>query len=387
MSNYYDLLGVSQSATAEEIKKAYRKKAVKYHPDKNQGDPGAEQKFKDISHAYEVLSDPQKKQIYDQYGEEGLSGGGAGFGGGGQHFESMEDALKTFMGAFGGSGSGMDSIFDMFGGGGGASSARSGASKRVAITLSLEEAFKGVEKDVAILNWRSCGTCKGSGADKPSDVVTCSRCGGAGQVVESRGFFSMQMTCSSCQGKGKSIKKFCGTCHGDGRTKERQTVKIPIPAGIADGMRLRMTGYGDSGSGGGPKGDLYVDVSVKEHSIFRREDDHLYIELPINFVDAALGVEKEIPSIEKGKKCKLKIPAGTQSGKVLSVRSQGMPQLRSKMRGDLRVVVKVETPQNLSKEQKDLLQAFDESSTEKNYPSSLSFLEKLSLFFSKHSGK
>lgn len=387
MSNYYDLLGITSSATAEEIKKAYRKKAVKYHPDKNQGDAEAEKKFKEISHAYEVLSDPQKKQIYDQYGEAGLSGGaGAGFGGA-QHFESMEDALKTFMGAFGGSGSGMDSIFDLFGGGGGGSSARAGASKRVSITISLEEAFTGVDKEVAIHNWASCSGCKGSGAQSPSDLVTCQRCGGAGQVVESRGFFSMQMTCSSCQGKGKSIKRPCSKCHGQGRVKEKKNVKIPIPAGIADGMRLRMNGLGDSGQDGGPSGDLYVDISIKEHSIFERRDEHLYLELPITFVEAALGVEKEVPSVEAGKKCKLKVPPGTQSDKVLSIRGQGMPQLRSRTRGDLRVVVRVETPQNLTKKQKELLESFQETTTDQNYPSSISFLERVSLFFSKYSKK
>lgn len=386
MSNYYDLLGITSSATAEEIKKAYRKKAVKYHPDKNQGDAEAEKKFKEISQAYEVLSDPQKKQIYDQYGEAGLSGGGAGFGGG-QNFESMEDALKTFMGAFGGGGSGMDSIFDLFGGGGATSSARAGASKRVSITVSLEEAFTGVDKEVAIHNWGSCSSCRGSGAHSPSDVTTCKRCGGAGQVVESRGFFSMQMTCSSCQGQGKTITRPCGTCHGQGRVKEKKNVKIPIPKGIADGMRLRMNGLGDSGQDGGPAGDLYVDISVKPHSIFDRKEEHLYLELPITFVEAALGVEKEVPSIEAGKKCKIKVPPGTQSEKVLSIRSQGMPQLRSHSRGDLRVVVRVETPQNLSKKQKELLESFQESTTEKNYPSSMSFLEKVSAFFSRYSKK
>ena len=380
MSDYYDLLGVSKGASSEELKKAYRKQAIKYHPDKNQGDAEAEKKFKEISHAYEVLSDPQKRQIYDQYGEQGLSGG---IGGGGHHYESMEDALRTFMGSFGSAGGGVDSIFDLFGSQGAQSSSKAGASKKISLQLTLEEVASGIDKEVAIPTWSHCTKCDGTGADSPSDLQRCVTCGGTGQVVQSRGFFSMAMTCNSCGGRGKTIKKFCSACHGEGRIKERKKVKIPIPAGVEDGMRLRMPGLGDSGHDGGPSGDLYVDIHVKAHECFHREEQHLYFEAMITFVEAALGCEKEIPTLVPGKKCKLKIPPGTQSGKTLSIRGQGLPLLRSSSQGDLRVIVKVETPQHLTQKQKELLEQFSKESSSKTYPSTSSFWEKLTLFFSR----
>lgn len=385
MADYYEILGVTRQATADDLKKAYRKLALKYHPDRNQDNPEAEGKFKEISEAYEVLSDPQKREIYDRYGKEGLSPN-AGFGGGGggfQGFTSMDEALRTFMGAFGGGGSGMDSIFDFFGAGTGQSQAEAGASKRIKIKLSLEEAFTGIEKEISISNYESCSTCRGSGAATADSVSTCKKCGGRGQVVQSRGFFSMAMTCPDCSGKGKVITKPCKECHGDGRVKAKKKIKIPVPKGTDTGVRLRLKGYGDAGSMGAPAGDLYVDIEVEEHPIFNREEDNLYLDLPVSFADVALGTNKEIPSIDKERMLKLTIPAGTQSGKLLSIRGEGMPRLHGRSRGDMIVRIVVETPQSLNQEQKILLEKFQELTGQKHQPLCMGFLEKIKFFFSR----
>jgi molecular chaperone DnaJ len=390
MSDFYELLGVTKQATADELKKAYRKMAVKYHPDKNPDNPEAEKKFKEISEAYEVLNDPQKREIYDRYGKEGLSagaGGGFGQGGGFQGFSSMEDALKTFMGAFGqgGGSSGMDSIFDFFGGGGGHSgSDNTGASKRVRLTISLEEAAEGVEKEVMITSMDPCNSCKGSGAASPSSVATCRKCQGRGQVVQSRGFFSMATPCPECSGAGRVITKPCSECSGEGRFKAKKKVRIPVPRGCDTGTRLRMKGYGDAGFEGAPSGDLYVEMEVTPHALFERVEDELHLDIPITFAEAAVGVKKEIPTLS-GKHIKLTIPAGTQSGKVLSVRGEGMPHLNSHVKGDLRVKVIVETPQNLTSRQKELLEEFaKEADFVKNQPVCQVFWEKIKVFFSKN---
>ena len=263
MTDYYNSLGVVKTATQDEIKKAYRKQALKYHPDRNQGDSDAEKQFKEISEAYEVLSDTQKRKMYDRYGKEGIQGAAAGgFGGGG--FASMDEALRTFMGAFGGMGS--DHIFDSFFGGGaeaGMRSRRQGSSKRVNITISFEEAAKGVEKELAITNHVTCKECQGRGSASIDGIQQCQRCMGAGQVFEQRGFFSMSMTCPHCDGTGEAITDPCTTCRGNGLIKEKQRVKAKIPAGVDSGMRLKMGGYGDAGQGGGPSGDLYIFIQVE----------------------------------------------------------------------------------------------------------------------------
>jgi molecular chaperone DnaJ len=260
MKDYYQVLGVAKDASKDEIKKVYRKLALKYHPDKNPNNPEAEAKFKEVSEAYEVLSDEKKKAAYDQYGEAGLRGQQGFGGGGGPGFSSMEEALRTFMGAFGRGGGGGDSMFDSFFGfdSGGDSHARKGSSKKISITISYEEAAKGVDKEAVISNYINCDKCSGSGAASSKDISTCSTCQGNGQVFQSRGFFSMSSTCPTCHGAGKVITKPCIKCHGRGQTKDKQHVNIHLPAGIDDGMQLRMSGYGDAGEGGAPSGDLYV---------------------------------------------------------------------------------------------------------------------------------
>ena len=271
--DYYHVLGIEKDASSEIIKKAYRKQALKYHPDKNPNDPTADTKFKEISEAYEVLSNPQKKEMYDRYGKQGLQGGmGGGGAPGSAGFSSMEDALRTFMGAFGSG----ESIFDsFFGGSESGSAARQGASKKVNVTITFTESVEGVEKEALISNYSLCEHCHGSGAASNQDIKTCPQCKGSGQVFQSRGFFSMSTTCSQCHGNGKIITNPCRDCKGEGRFKTKQKVTITIPAGIDNGMRLRMPGYGDAGESGGPAGDLYVYVSVKAHEFFERQGDDI----------------------------------------------------------------------------------------------------------------
>jgi len=388
MTDYYQVLGVPRDASQDEIKKAYRKLALKYHPDKNADNPDAEKKFKEVSEAYEVLSDDQKRQMYDQYGADALKGAGMG-GGGGAGFSSMEEALRTFMGAFGGGGGpggpGGDAIFDsFFGGGFGGESqefARQGVSKKAQLTVSFEDAAKGIEKEIAVTNYAECGKCKGSGARSPSDIKTCPTCHGTGHLHQSRGFFSMSSTCPHCHGSGKTITAPCGECHGVGKVKKKERVKVPIPAGIDDGMRLRMAGYGDAGDNGGPPGDLYVYIKVKPHEVFTREGDDLIINLPISITEAALGCKKDLPRLLSKKPVRLTIPSGTQTGKVLRVKGEGLKNVHGNGKGDLLIHVNVETPVNLSNKQKSLLEDFQATESEENSPQKKSFLDKLKVFF------
>lgn len=381
MTDYYDVLEISREATAAEIKKAYRKKAIKYHPDKNPGDPEAEKKFKEISEAYEVLSDENKRSIYDRYGKEALQGGAGGMGG--QGFSSMDEALRTFMGAFGGG----ESIFESFFGGGGPSRGghghmrQQGASKRVNITLTFEEAAKGVEKELAITNNITCSDCNGKGAASFDGIERCDRCGGQGQVFEQRGFFSMSMTCPKCHGEGQMITKPCETCHGQGTVKDKQHVKVTIPAGVDSGMRLRMSGYGDAGYGGGPAGDLYVFIDVKDHDVFERDGNDIILDLPISFTEAALGCKKEVPSL-LNHTCRITIPASTQNGKIFRVKGEGFPNVHGSGTGDLLVRIFVETPTNLNKRQKELLEEFATMERPANLPNRKSFLDKIKGLFS-----
>ena len=382
MKDYYGTLGVAREATPEEIKKAYRKKALEFHPDRNPGDSKAEAMFKQVSEAYEVLSDESRRRVYDQYGEEGLKGAGAGGFPGGGGFSSMEEALRTFMGAFGG-GRGGESIFDSFFGGGGGDEGgpRQGTSKKATVRITFAEAARGTEKELVITNYITCETCHGSGAKSKNGVKTCTSCQGKGQVYQSRGFFSMSSTCPQCGGAGQIITDPCKTCGGAGRVKEKQRIKIRIPAGVDSGMRLKMSGYGDAGEAGGPPGDLYVYIEVESHEAFEREGDDVYLDLPITFPEAALGSKKEVPT-PLGETCRIQIPEGTQNGKILRVSGKGFPNVHGQGHGDLLLRVSVETPVKLSEKQKTVLRSFEELETPQNHPRKKGFLEKIKVFFS-----
>lgn len=384
MADYYDILEISKTATPDEVKKAYRKKALKFHPDKNPGDSEAEKKFKEISEAYEVLSDEKKRQTYDRYGKDAVHAAGAAGAAGG--YASMDEALRTFMGAFGGMGS--DSIFDtLFGGAefgesrGGPRTHRQGASKRVNITISFEDAAHGVDKELAVTNYVSCATCHGKGSASAQGIKKCNRCNGAGQVFEQRGFFSMSMTCPQCHGEGHMITDPCATCHGQGVVKEKQRVKVHIPAGVDTGMRLKMSGYGDAGQGGGPAGDLYVFITVEPHQIFEREGNDITLDLPISFTEAALGCKKEVPSLFSHT-CRITIPEGTQNGKIFRVKQEGFPNVHGQSKGDLLVKIFVETPTKLSDRQKELLEEFSKLESPANLPKRKGFLDKIKGLFS-----
>ena len=380
MADYYQTLGLSRNASQDDIKKAYRKFALKYHPDKNAGDAQAEAKFKEVSEAYEVLSDTQKRQMYDQYGADALKNAGMGSGPG---FSSMEEALRTFMGAFSGSASGGETIFDSFFGqscGSESCYARQGVNKKAQITISFEEAAKGVEKEIIITNYVECASCHGGGARSSQDIKNCATCRGAGQLHQTRGFFSMSSTCPHCHGVGKVISVPCKECHGMGKTKKKQNVRVPIPAGIDDGMRLKMAGYGDAGEGGGPPGDLYVYIRVKSHDIFSREGDDLMIALPISLSEAALGCKKDLPCIFSKKPIRLTIPAGIQTGKILRVKGEGLRNVHGQGKGDFLINVQVETPINLSQKQEMLLKEFQQTENSRNSPKKGSFLKNVKAF-------
>ena len=338
--DFYEVLGVAKGASAQDIKKAYRKLAMKYHPDRNPDDKEAEAKFKEATEAYEVLSDEQKKAAYDQYGHAGVD---PNMGGGGFH----AGAGASFSDIFG------DVFGDIFGAGGGRGGSRSNRGS------DLEEAVKGTSLEIRVPTMVHCDTCDGSGAKKGTSPVTCTTCGGVGQVRMQQGFFSVQQTCPACRGQGKIIKDPCSDCHGQGRKEKRKTLSVKIPPGVDTGDRIRLAGEGEAGMNGGPAGDLYVQVAVREHSIFRREGKDLYTEVPISFVDAALGGELEVPTLDG--RVKLKIPSETQTGKLFRLRGKGVTPVRGGNPGDLLCRVIIETPVNLSKEQKDLLKQFQES--------------------------
>ena len=383
MADYYEVLSVAKGATQDDIKKAYRKKALQHHPDRNPGDAEAEKKFKEISEAYEVLSDVKKREMYDRYGPEGVQAGmgaGPGHAAHGRGFSSMEEALRTFMGAFGG-----DNIFEsMFTGGGGAEEShrqQQGASKRVNMSISFEEAIKGVEKELVVTCYVPCESCHGKRTTTPNGIKRCPRCGGAGQIFEQRGFFSMSMGCPQCHGEGQLITDPCKTCAGEGRVKTKKHVNVRVPAGIDSGMRLRLSGYGDAGQGNAPAGDLYVFINVEPHEFFERQGNDIVLDLPITFSEAALGCKKEIPSfVSHG--VRLVIPEGTQTGKIFRVKGEGFPNVHGSGKGDLLVRVVIETPSKLSERQRALLQEFGELETVSNFPHKKGFVEKLKEFFS-----
>ena len=372
--DYYEVLGVARNASEADIKKSYRRAAQKHHPDRNPDNPEAEEKFKEAKEAFEVLSDAQKRAAYDQFGHAGVdtsaaggAGPGAGFGGGG-----------NFSDIFG------DVFGDIFGGGrgGGGANVYRGADLRYNLELSLEEAVAGTTVKIRVPTHVACKTCSGSGAKKGSSPTSCTTCGGRGQVRIQQGFFSLQQTCPQCQGKGSVIKDPCGTCHGQGRVKEQKTLSVKIPAGVDTGDRIRLAGEGEAGENGGPSGDLYVQIKVRPHPIFTREDSDLYCEVPISFTTAVLGGELDVPTLEG--RVKLKIPAETQTGKMFRLRSKGVRSVHGGAVGDLMCRVEVETPVNLNRKQKELLEEFQRSMEEgdgKHSPRTSSWFDGVKKFF------
>ncbi|MDK2857942.1 MAG: molecular chaperone DnaJ [Verrucomicrobiota bacterium] len=364
--DYYEVLGVDRGASADDIKKAYRKLAIKYHPDQNPGDKVAEEKFKEVSEAYEVLSDPSKRQQYDQFGHAafgaGRGGGAGGFGGGGI---DLEEALRTFMGAAGGG----SSIFDNFFGGSSQArnpnSPQSGADLRFDLEIDFEEAVIGSRREVRINVNETCSRCKGSGAEPGSGRRSCSDCGGSGQVVSGSGFIQFRQTCPTCRGTGEVIEKSCTTCHGQGLVRKKRTIEVNIPAGVETGSRLRIAGKGEGGLRGGRAGDLYIVLHVREHEFFKRNDLDIVCEVPVPFHIAMLGGEVRVPTIHGN--AILKIPAGTESGKVFRMRGKGITSPRYGT-GDQHVVVQIEIPQGLSSKEKKKLQEAISLLSDKHFP-------------------
>lgn len=376
--DFYELLGVAKSASKAEIKKAYRKLAVKFHPDKNPDDPSAEDKFKEIGEAYEILSDEDKRAAYDRYGHSAFEGGRGGAGAGG--VDPRDIFSQVFGGAFGGGGGGFE---DFFGGGGGrrggAPRVQRGSDLRYDLDITLEEAAEGVEKEIEIEKYSSCNTCSGTGSKSGSGKKSCSSCGGSGTITRQAGIFIQQTTCPECNGTGTVISDPCNDCNGDGRKEKLERIRIRIPAGVDDGTRLRSTNNGDAGPNGGPNGDLFVFLGIKPHEVFERHDENLFCNVPIPFYTATLGGELDVPTLSG--KSSIKVPAGTQGGTVFRLREKGMPNLRGGRKGDLHVEVQVEVPTKLNGDQKKKLKEFSESIGEENSPLQGSFLEKAKKFF------
>ena len=370
--DYYEVLGVSRTASADEIKKAYRRLAMKHHPDRNKDDASAESKFKEAKEAYDVLSDTDKRATYDRFGHDGLRGAAGGPGGmGGFSAEGFGDIFGDVFG-------------DIFGGGRqrGGSQVFRGADLGYELRLDLEKAVSGDTVTIDVPTQVPCETCDGSGARKGTKPTTCSTCGGAGQVRMQQGFFSIQQTCPACKGAGTTIGDPCDDCHGRGRVRKTKTLSVKVPAGVDDGDRIRLSGEGEAGRNGGPPGDLYVEIRVKPHKLFEREGADLSTEVPISFATATLGGEVELPTLDGH--VSLKIPAGTQSGKVFRLRGKGVSTVRDARKGDLFAQVAVETPVNLSAEQRDILQKFDKSirtGGEKHSPRTGGWLDTVKRFF------
>jgi molecular chaperone DnaJ len=372
--DFYEVLGLAKGASDEEIKKAYRKLAMKFHPDRNLDDAkGAEERFKEVKEAYEMLSDPQKRAAYDRYGHAGVDPNAGG--GGGAGFNS--DFADAFGGIFG----------DIFGGGGpggarGRSNAFRGADLRYNMEITLEQAANGFSTDIRVPAWETCQPCSGTGAKAGTSPKTCTTCSGNGSVRVAQGFFSIQQTCPACQGSGKVISTPCPSCHGQGRTKHNKVLEVSVPAGIDDGQRIRLGGKGEPGVNGGPPGDLYVEIRIKSHDVFQREGDDLHCEVPVDFVTAALGGDLDVGTLKE--RVSISIPEGTQNGKTFRLRGKGIKGVRSSYPGDLYCHVRVEVPVKLTDKQKKLLKELDESLREggaKHSPQAKSFMNKMKGFF------
>ena len=367
--DFYDVLGVSKNASAEELKSAYRKLAVKHHPDKNPGDKASEDKFKEAGEAYAILSDSEKKQNYDNFGHAAFEGGGGGRQGGGFGGADFSDIFEDFFGDFGGGGRSR-----------GRRTNNRGSDLRYDLSITLEEAYEGKKQDIKFSTTEKCTACKGNGSKPGHSPDRCTVCGGNGKVRSNQGFFTVQQTCPQCQGTGEEITNPCTDCNGQGSKQASKKISVTIPKGVDDGTRIRLAGKGEAGTRGGASGDLYLFINVHSHELFKRSDENLFFEFPISFADAALGTTIEIPTIDGGK-AKIKIPDGTQNGKQFRLKGKGMPYIRGSGNGDLYVQINTEVPVSLNKEQKELLDKFREIENEKSNPSIKKFFQKAKSFW------
>ncbi len=370
--DYYDVLGVQKNSSPEQIKAAYRKLAVKHHPDKNPGDKPSEEKFKEASEAYHVLSDKERKQNYDNFGHAAFENGAGGRGGFGNFDFSnhFSDIFEDFFSDFSGGGRGRRSKKSNF----------RGSDLRYDLSITLEEAYNGKKQDIKFSTSEKCNNCSGSGSKPGHDAGSCSMCGGHGQVRSSQGFFTVQQTCPQCSGTGEEITNPCNSCGGQGKKQASKRLSVTIPKGVDDGTRIRLAGKGEAGSRGAGSGDLYLFINVYSHDLFKRSDENLFFEYPVSIADAALGTSLEIPTID-GAKAKIKIPAGTQSGKQFRLKGKGMPYMRGSGNGDLYVQINTEVPVSLNKEQKELLEKFRKIENEKSNPSIKKFFQKAKSFW------
>lgn len=372
--DYYDVLGVAKGASADELKKAYRRKAKELHPDRNHDNPNAESQFKEVNEAYDALKDPNKKAAYDRYGHAAFEGG---MGGGGPRGGGQGDFASAFSDVF-------DDLFGDFmggrpGGAGGRQRATRGSDLRYNLKVSLEEAFEGVQKTINVPTSVSCDGCNGTGAESGAEPQTCPTCSGMGKVRAQQGFFTVERTCPTCSGTGQIISNPCKTCGGAGRQEKDRSLSVNIPAGVETGTRIRLAGEGEAGLRGGPNGDLYIFIEVREHQLFQRDGIDLFCHVPVSMASAALGGDIEVPTIDGGRS-RVKVPAGSQSGRQMRLRGKGMPGLRGGGHGDMFIEMAVETPVNLTSRQKEILREFDEIAAD-NSPESASFFTKVKSFW------